>query len=209
MKRDGSLVARDDASSGHAPIWLGDTPERRATVEFVIPRPLKVEHEELDDKLRRATKEAGALGEAARAVAKVMHPHFLKERRTRFHRWTFQERYREELSSRQQRARTRLILEAAGKGPLTLVYGAKDPEHNQAAVLRDALSRMSTRDLEASGCRLSALAGSSHRARAANAHRKRPPASRRQPKSLPSAPARSRPASAPRRCARGYSTGTG
>ncbi len=36
-----------------------------------------------------------------------------------------------------------LLLDAAGKGPLTLVYGAKDEEHNQAVVLCDALSAMS------------------------------------------------------------------
>lgn len=48
-------------------------------MDFVIPRPLKVEHEELHEELRKATKEAGALGEAAREVAKLMHPHFVKE----------------------------------------------------------------------------------------------------------------------------------
>jgi uncharacterized protein YeaO (DUF488 family) len=34
------------------------------------------------------------------------------------------------------------LLKAAGKRPLTLVYGAKDEEHNQAVVLRSVLSRM-------------------------------------------------------------------
>jgi hypothetical protein len=48
-------------------------------MEFVIPGPLKREHEELHDELRRATKEAGGVGESARAVAKLMHPHFVKE----------------------------------------------------------------------------------------------------------------------------------
>ena len=48
-------------------------------MEFVIPRPLKVEHEELHEELRRATKEGSAIGDAARAVAKLMHPHFMKE----------------------------------------------------------------------------------------------------------------------------------
>lgn len=48
-------------------------------MDFVIPRPLKLEHDQLHDELRKATKEAGAIGEAARAVAKVMHPHFVKE----------------------------------------------------------------------------------------------------------------------------------
>ena len=38
-------------------------------MEFVIPRPLRLEYEEPHEELRKATKEAGALGEAARAVA--------------------------------------------------------------------------------------------------------------------------------------------
>jgi hypothetical protein len=48
-------------------------------MDFVIPRPMKVEHDELHDVLRKATKEAGELGEAAQAVARVLHPHFVKE----------------------------------------------------------------------------------------------------------------------------------
>lgn len=48
-------------------------------MEFKIPRPLKVEHEELHNTLRQATNEPGELGEAAKAVARLMHPHFVKE----------------------------------------------------------------------------------------------------------------------------------
>ena len=48
-------------------------------MEFIIPAPLKREHEELHDALRKATKEGGAVGDAARALAKLMHPHFVKE----------------------------------------------------------------------------------------------------------------------------------
>lgn len=43
------------------------------------PRPLKVEHDELHAMLRKATNEPGELGEAAAAVAELMHPHFVKE----------------------------------------------------------------------------------------------------------------------------------
>ena len=58
-------------------------------------------------------------------------------------RWRiFQERYRKELATPTQRERLRSLLAAAEKGPLTLVYGAKDEEHNQALVLRGVLSRM-------------------------------------------------------------------
>src|SRR5947207_12874008 len=56
-------------------------------------------------------------------------------------RWeTFQERYRNELSHRRERLRS--LLKSAGKRRLTLVYGAKDENHNQAIVLRDILLRM-------------------------------------------------------------------
>ena len=51
-------------------------------VEFVslkIPKPMKVEHTELHRELKKATKEKGRLGDASKAVAKVLHPHFVKE----------------------------------------------------------------------------------------------------------------------------------
>lgn len=48
-------------------------------MKLTIPRPLKREHEELHEQLRRATRESGGLSEAAKAVAKLMHPHFVKE----------------------------------------------------------------------------------------------------------------------------------
>lgn len=48
-------------------------------MKYEIPRPLKVEHETLHDMLRKATEEPGELGDAAKSVAKLMHPHFIKE----------------------------------------------------------------------------------------------------------------------------------
>jgi hypothetical protein len=51
----------------------------RDTQTFEIPRPLKVEHEELHAQLARATKEAGEVGAAAREVARILHPHFVSE----------------------------------------------------------------------------------------------------------------------------------
>jgi uncharacterized protein YeaO (DUF488 family) len=58
-------------------------------------------------------------------------------------RWqTFQSRYRHELAAPEQQARLHSMLAAAGRQPLTLVYGAKDQEHNQAAVLRQVLLEM-------------------------------------------------------------------
>ena len=44
-----------------------------------IPAPLKAEHHELHARLVRATQEPGVLGEAAREVARLLHPHFVKE----------------------------------------------------------------------------------------------------------------------------------
>ena len=44
-----------------------------------IPGSLKVEHDELHEELVKATKEPGAVGEAAKRVAKLLHPHFVKE----------------------------------------------------------------------------------------------------------------------------------
>ena len=48
-------------------------------MEFNIPGSLKSEHEELHAELVRATKAGGKTGESARAVAKILHPHFEKE----------------------------------------------------------------------------------------------------------------------------------
>src|SRR6185437_13522525 len=48
-------------------------------MNFQIPPTLKAEHEELHGELARATKAGGRTGETAKAVAKLMHPHFVKE----------------------------------------------------------------------------------------------------------------------------------
>lgn len=48
-------------------------------MNFDIPGPMKVEHEELHDALARLTRAGGRTGEAAKAVAKVLHAHFVKE----------------------------------------------------------------------------------------------------------------------------------
>ncbi len=48
-------------------------------MEFNIPQSLKSEHDELHAELARATQMKGSIGESAKAVAKVLHPHFVKE----------------------------------------------------------------------------------------------------------------------------------
>ena len=44
-----------------------------------IPHSLKREHEELHSAVVHATNERGAIGEAARRVARLLQPHFAKE----------------------------------------------------------------------------------------------------------------------------------
>ena len=48
-------------------------------MKFEIPRPLKAEHDELHGELVEATKAGGRTGDAAKTVAKLLHPHFVKE----------------------------------------------------------------------------------------------------------------------------------
>lgn len=44
-----------------------------------VPASVKAEHEELHKELEEATKVRGNVGEAAKKVAKILHPHFAKE----------------------------------------------------------------------------------------------------------------------------------
>ena len=48
-------------------------------MNFAIPESMKVEHDELHAALVRLTRAGGRTGEAAKAVAKVLHAHFVKE----------------------------------------------------------------------------------------------------------------------------------
>jgi hypothetical protein len=51
----------------------------QAVVHLTIPEPLRIEHEKLHAQLVRLTKLPGKVGEAARNVAALLHPHFVKE----------------------------------------------------------------------------------------------------------------------------------
>ena len=44
-----------------------------------IPKSIKLEHQELHEELEEATLEDGPIGEAAKAVNRVLQPHFEKE----------------------------------------------------------------------------------------------------------------------------------
>ena len=48
-------------------------------MKFEIPEPMKLEHDELHADLVKATQVGGRTGDAAKAVAKVLHHHFVKE----------------------------------------------------------------------------------------------------------------------------------
>jgi len=48
-------------------------------MKIMIPKPLKLEHKELHGELVRIIDEGGKTGKAAKAVAKILHPHFIKE----------------------------------------------------------------------------------------------------------------------------------
>jgi Glu-tRNA(Gln) amidotransferase subunit E-like FAD-binding protein len=48
-------------------------------MKIIIPTSLKLEHEELHQKLEKATKAGGKVAEAAKLVAQTLHPHFVSE----------------------------------------------------------------------------------------------------------------------------------
>jgi hypothetical protein len=48
-------------------------------MKIEIPAPVRAEHEMLHAKLLEATREHGAVGETAREVARLLHPHFVRE----------------------------------------------------------------------------------------------------------------------------------
>ena len=57
-------------------------------------------------------------------------------------RWAeFQARYRAALADPERAQALAALAERALRGPVTLVFGARDPEHNQAVVIADELER--------------------------------------------------------------------
>jgi len=58
--------------------------------------------------------------------------------------WTeFKKRYETELKEESMQTRMKELLASADGRHITLIYGAKDPAHNHALILRDALERLS------------------------------------------------------------------
>ena len=65
-----------------SPVLAQDHQHKEAKMqaaELRIPESMRVEHEEIHGRLVEATKLTGAVGEAARELAKVLHPHFVRE----------------------------------------------------------------------------------------------------------------------------------
>ncbi len=57
-------------------------------------------------------------------------------------RWEeFVQRYKQELDAPDKRARLRELRQIAGEKGVTLLYSAKDREHNQAIVIKDMLMK--------------------------------------------------------------------
>lgn len=56
-----------------------DAGRKDQTMTPQVPQSLRVEHEELHAQLAEAAKSGGASGRAAGNVARLLHPHFLKE----------------------------------------------------------------------------------------------------------------------------------
>jgi Hemerythrin HHE cation binding domain len=48
-------------------------------LKFQIPQPMIAEHEELHSDLKKAIDAGGKVGEAAKVVADILHPHFERE----------------------------------------------------------------------------------------------------------------------------------
>lgn len=65
-----------EAQHGHG---AETSPARPAAAPFEIPQSMRVEHAKIHEELVRSTKAPGAVGQAARALAEVLHPHFVRE----------------------------------------------------------------------------------------------------------------------------------
>lgn len=58
-------------------------------------------------------------------------------------RWEeFHDKYRKELAQPQVQERLKAIVKEAGKRKITLLYGARDPDHNHALILAQTLRKL-------------------------------------------------------------------
>ena len=73
-----AMASGNSENSNAHQIAAKPAPEEKS-MKFTIPQPLVAEHEELHAELQHAMQAGGRTGEAAKAVAEVLHPHFVKE----------------------------------------------------------------------------------------------------------------------------------
>lgn len=72
------------------------------------------------------------------APSKELRQYFAHES----YKWkSFKSLYRKELHTKEAREKLKLLGKRALKGTVTLIYSAKDEEHNNAVVLKDIISR--------------------------------------------------------------------
>jgi hypothetical protein len=48
-------------------------------MKLTVPQAMKAEHDDLHAELEKAMKASGRVGDAAKVVARLLHPHFVKE----------------------------------------------------------------------------------------------------------------------------------
>lgn len=65
------LAAQEPAATGEAHVHTAKA--------FQIPESMQAEHREIEQALGLATKQPGKVGSAARELAAVLHPHFVRE----------------------------------------------------------------------------------------------------------------------------------
>src|SRR5690606_23109074 len=53
--------------------------KRTSAMALTVREAIRLEHQELDERLRGLTRLSGHVGATARAVARLLHPHFQKE----------------------------------------------------------------------------------------------------------------------------------
>jgi uncharacterized protein YeaO (DUF488 family) len=99
---------------------------RRVLVDRVWPRGLSKERAHVDEWLRE-------LGPSTELRKWFGHEPS---------RWDeFRARYRDELKAPEQRQRLQYVRKLASKETVSILYGAKDREHNQAVVIAEQLGR--------------------------------------------------------------------
>ena len=108
------------------------TDGRRVLVDRVWPRGMTREAASIDEWMKE-------IGPSTALRSWFAH---------RTDRWPeFVRRYRAELSEPSARALLQRLLDAADKGPLTLLYSARDESHNQAVVIASVLEDMRRDDV--------------------------------------------------------------